>query len=204
MIAPKTHPFIRASLPLAMVFLVMTSASAQRLTGKLGNPLLKTFLVGAEIKDEGSFQLQRSDAFTTWTPITNFNALPATTNVTVDSYADARRFYRLVRLTIPPVITAQPQGITNYSGSSVRLEATVAGSWPLRYQWSKDNQAVAGATSNVLTFDGTLGSSGSYTLTALSPWGNVTSQAAAVLIKYPVATNIAGKTIHFEIAGTAE
>jgi hypothetical protein len=181
--------------------LLVTQGRAQSLTGKLTSQRLKTVTVGAEIKDEGSFQLQRSDTLTNWIAFTNFNSLPGTTISTVDSYTDSRRFYRLIRLTVPPVITLQPVGSTNYTGNTVILQAAASGSWPLRFQWYKDSQAIPGATSNILSFTGAASLSGTYLLLASNTWGTVLSTPVAVLITDLVPSTLGGRKLHFDIQG---
>jgi hypothetical protein len=46
----------------------------------------------------------------------------------------------------PPLIYAQPQSTTRYTGDAVSLSVAAGGSTPLRYQWFKGASALAGAT----------------------------------------------------------
>jgi hypothetical protein len=189
-------------LKCALAFLLSVSPIlAQKLTGRIGNPAARTFVIYAEIKDEGSFELQRASTISSsWLSITNFNSFPGT-NVYSYARTNNHHFYRLVQLNIPPVITNQPTGTTNLVNQEVRLEAAATGSWPLRYQWLKDGQPVAGATSNKLIFVGKENLSGNYNLLVSNSWGLALSSAAAVKSVNPVATNIAGKKIRYVIKG---
>jgi len=174
---------------------------AQKLSGRIGNPAARTFVIAAEIKDEGSFELQRAAGIpANWAAITSFNSFPGT-NTYSDSRTNNHRFYRLVRLNIPPAITTQPIGVTNRVNQEVRLEAAATGSWPIRYQWLKDAQPIPGATSNKLVFAGKENLSGNYRLLVSNSWGLVLSSVAAVKSINPVATNIAGKKIRYVIKG---
>ena len=183
-----------------MCLAVVYSAYGQKLSGRLGNPA-RPFTITAEILDEGSFELQRSlGSLTNWLAFTNFNSLPAT-----NTYGDVRTnklsYYRLVRLNIPPVITVQPMGATNFVGREIQLEGAATGSWPLRYQWLKDNQPLAGATSNKLVLSGLVQQSGNYKLVITNLWGAATSADATVKITNPVATSLADRKIRYVIRG---
>src|SRR5688572_8772324 len=170
------------------------SAYAQKLSGRLGNPA-RPFTITAEIFDEGSFELQRSlGSLTNWVGFTNFNSLPAT-NTYGDVRTNNRSYYRLVRLNIPPAITTQPVGATNFVGREIQLEGGATGSWPLRYQWLKDNAPVSGATSNKLMLSGVVQQSGNYKLIVTNLWGAATSADATVKITNPVATSLANRKV---------
>jgi hypothetical protein len=182
------------------LLVLVDPAFAQKLTGRLGNPA-RPFSITAEIRDEGSFELQRSlGSLTNWVAFTNFNSFPST-NTYGDSRTNLRSFYRLVRLNIPAAITAQPVGATNFAGQEIRLEAAATGSWPLRFQWLKDGQPVEGANSNKLVLSGLVAQSGSYHLVVSNLWGAALSTATAVKIVNPVATNIAGRKIRYVVKG---
>jgi hypothetical protein len=162
---------------------------------------LPNYNISARILDEGSFQLQRSGAsVTNWIVVTNFNAFPGTNSFT-DSITNQHRFYRMMRFTQAAAITNQPVGLTNFHDQEVRLEAGVAGSWPLRVWWTKDGAIVPGATSNVLVFAGRANLSGNYKLEVSNSWGTATSSAATVKTVNPVATSIMNKKIQYVIKG---
>lgn len=172
----------------------------QKLIGRLGNPA-RPYSISAEIPDEGSFELQRSlGSLTNWTVFTNFNTLPAT-NTYGDVRTNNQSYYRLVRLSEPAAITNQPIGTTNFVANEIQLEGGASGSWPLRYQWLKDNQPIPDATSNKLILTGRVQDSGNYHLVVSNLWGVDLSSAATVKITNPVSTNLAGKKIRYVIRG---
>src|SRR5262249_21729523 len=72
----------------------------------------------------------------------------------IASNANGTAASRGARLTIrqAPAITQQPQPITAQAGSQVALDVTATGTDPLQYQWSRNNQPVAGATNHRLIF----------------------------------------------------
>src|SRR5688500_7433411 len=163
-----------------LLALIISPAYGQRLSGHPTVRPTKAYHVSAQILHEGSFQLQRAGpAFTNWLAITNFNAFPGT-NTFPDSIAHPHRFYRLVRLTQPPVVTTQPDGTTNFFNQEVRLEGNATGSWPIRFQWLKDGQPIPGATSNKLIFAGRANLSGNFNLIASNSWGLALTTPVAV------------------------
>ena len=184
-----------------LLALFVASAFGQKLSGRPTVRPTRAYQVSAQILHEGSFQLQRAaPAFTNWLAVTNFNAFPGT-NTFSDSIAHPQRFYRLVRFTEPPVVTSQPTGTTNLFNQEVRLEGNATGSWPLRFQWLKDGQAIPGATSNKLVFAGRANLSGNYNLLASNSWGLALTTPVAVKTVNPVASSIAGKKIQYVIKG---
>jgi len=52
----------------------------------------------------------------------------------------------------PPSFVSFPASTTNYSGTIVKLSATVGGTAPISYQWKKNGVAIAGATSSEYSF----------------------------------------------------
>jgi hypothetical protein len=84
-----------------------------------------------------------------------------------------------------PVISAQPLGRTLYAGGSLSLAVTASGG-TLEYQWQKDDQAIAGATSStysvasVSTNDG-----GIYVATVSNRLGFAMSTGAVVTVVSP-------------------
>ncbi len=95
-----------------------------------------------------------------------------------------------------PVILTEPQGHTVAAGGSVVLGAEVAGSG-LSYQWRKDGAILSGATaSQLLLSPAQAADAGSYTVTATSPAGAVTSRAAVLSV---VATSDPGRLINVSV-----
>jgi hypothetical protein len=186
---------------LLILSLLASPAFAQKLSARLGTPAAKSLFISAEIRHEGSFELQRTVGVgTNWVALTNFNSFPGT-NTFSTARTNKQNFYRVVRLNIPPAITAQPVGATNYIGKEIQLEGGASGSWPLRYQWLKNTQPIASATSNKLTLKGGVDLSGNYSLVASNLWGVALSTAVSVKVINPVAADIAGKKIRYAIKG---
>ena len=92
----------------------------------------------------------------------------------------------------PPAITSQPQSVTVTAGSPASFTVVASSTGALSYQWSKNNVAIAGATSATHLFATTaVTDGGSYVLVVSSTGGSVTS-AAAVLTVNP-ATSVSGR-----------
>jgi hypothetical protein len=195
-------------LLLSAIFLLslVKPVSAQTLSGQDQRPRANTFRVTAQIAEAGTYELQKSSgsfAATNWLAVTNFNSLPRIFAYE-EPYGGSRvRFFRMKRFTDPPVLTKQPAGATNYSGTQVTLASGATGSWPLQMQWYKNGAVVPGATNASLSFSAATSLSGIYNFQASNLWGVVISSNAVVLITNPVATNISGKTIHFVITGAS-
>lgn len=86
----------------------------------------------------------------------------------------------------PPVITAQPRGVTLYVGEAADLQVAAYGSWPLTYQWRKDGVNVTGATNSTLILSNvTVAATGDYTVVVSNTLGSVTSAVARIEIRVP-------------------
>ena len=82
-----------------------------------------------------------------------------------------------------PVITAQPKDAAVFEGAEVNLAVAATGADPLAYQWSKNEQPIAGATASTLTLaQVSLADSGKYRVTVSNPQGEVTSQEVTVSV----------------------
>ncbi len=86
--------------------------------------------------------------------------------------------------TFAPVVSSAPQGVNNlYVGDNYTTSATVYGTRPLYYQWTKDGTNYPGATrlalvlSNVTTSD-----SGQYRLVVTNSAGSATSAVAQITV----------------------
>jgi len=95
-----------------------------------------------------------------------------------------------VTTSIPPMITTQPQSQTVSAGSPALFSVSAGGSAPMRYQWRKNNLAIAGATNSsyALSFV-QYSNAGNYSVVVSNAFG-VTNSAAATLTVTPYATNI--------------
>lgn len=87
----------------------------------------------------------------------------------------------------PPVVTGiatEPTDPTNLPiNSRVTLTATVTGTGPLSFQWHRNNQPVAGATSLTLVLSSLdPGTAGDYTLVVTGPGGTATSSVVSVTV----------------------
>jgi hypothetical protein len=65
------------------------------------------------------------------------------------------------------MIAADPQSLTNFFGQAAQLTGAAVSALPVSYQWLKNGAALAGATSNVLSFASLVtADGGSYSLVA--------------------------------------
>lgn len=114
---------------------------------------------------------------------------------------------RLATLTmttplIPPTVFTAPANQTVVVGSRLSLSVTPAGTVPFTFQWLRNGVPVAGATSNVLTFDpAKLTDSGSYSVRISNVAGSITSSAAEVTVN-PV-NRVANLSIRAQVGGNA-
>lgn len=119
----------------------------------------------------------------------------------------------VVATAIAPTITAPPQSQTLYTGQTLALSVTTAGTSPFTYQWAKDNAPLAGATA--ATFNGASAAvtdAGNYTVTITNDAGSITSDPVPVAITtatapaittQPVAQSVvAGATVTFSVTAT--
>ena len=83
----------------------------------------------------------------------------------------------------PPSFVAQPQSLTRNQGGSATFGVTVAGSWPLSYQWHLNGSPIAGATQNSYTDSNVQpADAGTYTLVVTNTFGSATSDAATLAV----------------------
>jgi hypothetical protein len=115
-----------------------------------------------------------------------------------------------------PTITRQPVAETVVVGANATFSVTAGGSGPFTYQWSKNGNAVAGATSatyttpatatadNGSTFQVAVTSGGSTTLSATVELTVTTSAGSAPSITAPPASQTVtiGRTAQFTVAAT--
>jgi len=111
----------------------------------------------------------------------------------------------------PPSFVAQPQSLTRNQGASATFNVTVAGSWPLSYQWYLNGSAISGATQSSYT-DANVqpGDAGSYTVVATNDFGSATSDAAVLTVivaptitTQPVSQTVTqGNSVTFTAAAT--
>jgi hypothetical protein len=83
----------------------------------------------------------------------------------------------------PAIVIVEPQGSTNLVGDRITLFAAADGAPPIFYQWLKNGEVIAGATSNTLTLANVIpDDSGDYSLRVGNVHGTNTSSAATVLV----------------------
>jgi hypothetical protein len=107
--------------------------------------------------------------------------IPTAASSVVDNSISPVGFFRLRFL--PPTISLHPRGQTNPVGSSVTLEASAFGTFPLTYQWYKDKLPLAGKTNSQLPLSGlTASNAGNYYVFITNRAGRVVSQEAVVTV----------------------
>lgn len=87
-----------------------------------------------------------------------------------------------VQVTDVPIIDQQPEGVAVDAGASVTLTTAARGT-NVRYQWSKDGNEIAGATSQDLVLQNvTANDAGAYSCKVTSDCGSVNSNVATITI----------------------
>jgi len=82
-----------------------------------------------------------------------------------------------------PTFNVEPQGGTNFVGSTVGLSGEVMGTGPLTYEWYFAGSVDLGATNaSLIITNAQSANSGQYWLVASSPYGSATSSIVSVLI----------------------
>ena len=88
-----------------------------------------------------------------------------------------------VTVTAPPSLASQPVSQTIASGTTVVFNAPATGYPAPTYQWSLNNNPIAGATQPTLLISGaTAADAGSYTCTVTNALGSVTTAAATLAL----------------------
>lgn len=91
-----------------------------------------------------------------------------------------------------PIITGQPASVTNFPGTTVKFTVTATGTAPLSYQWNFYGTNLPGATTSALTLPTvTNENAGPYFCSVQNSVGTRRSDTASLVIRPPVATNIA-------------
>ena len=118
---------------------------------------------------------------------------------------------------LPPVITAQPQSLTNVTGSTATFSATATGSVPLSYRWQFNGGSLtnggrlSGATTNTLGIASVQAAdAGNYALVVSNAVGVVTSAVANLTVLVPPVITVqpgsqsvvAGNDVSFSVAAS--
>jgi sugar lactone lactonase YvrE len=102
----------------------------------------------------------------------------------------------VIQFTPPPTFAAQPASQTVAPSANVTLTATATSTVPITYQWQKDGQNIAGATTSSLVLSNIQAANlGYYTLIATNAIGSTNSSAA--LINYTPST--VGRLINLSV-----
>ena len=185
------------------------------------------FSVAALATQPLSYQWQFNGTALTGATSTNLalnNVQPANagsyTVVVADSAASVTSAVAVLTVLVPPAITAQPQGLTNVTGTIASFSAAATGSTPLNYQWwlngaglTNGGGRVSGVTTGTLTISNVQpADAGSYTLVVTNGAGVAASAVAALTVNGPpVITTppvsqaaVAGASVSFSVtaAGT--
>ena len=92
----------------------------------------------------------------------------------------------VLTVNVPPVITAQPAGVTVALGGSATFSVSTLGTPPIKYQWRKNGGDLLGQTAPQLTINGVQpGDAGNYSVLVSSPAGTTNSLAAALYVVLP-------------------
>jgi hypothetical protein len=86
----------------------------------------------------------------------------------------------------PPLITAQPQSLTNLSGTTASFSVTVTGTPPISLQWKRNGLNLSYRTNATLVLSNLAGSdAGNYTVVANNLYGSSTSHVAQLVVNVP-------------------
>ncbi|HWA27416.1 MAG TPA: pectinesterase family protein [Lacunisphaera sp.] len=92
---------------------------------------------------------------------------------------------------IAPAITSQPVPVSVTAGGSASFTVVATGTAPLAYQWTRDGNAIAGATSATYAIAAaTFADAGSYAVTVSNSAGSITSDAVALAVNAPAEANV--------------
>jgi len=94
--------------------------------------------------------------------------------------------FKVEAVSLPPVITTQPSGLTLTTGAKGVLSVVASSTDALSYQWRKGGIAISGATGSSLALNGvTELSAGIYDVLVTNPAGTVTSAQATLNVVVP-------------------
>ena len=103
-----------------------------------------------------------------------------------NSYGTVTSAVAQVSVVLAPQIVASPESQNVAVGVSFALVATVQGTEPLGYRWTKDGAALPGYTSTTLmVVEAALADAGAYRLIATNLYGSATSDVAQITVFAP-------------------
>jgi hypothetical protein len=114
-----------------------------------------------------------------------------------NSVASAVSDGALLTLLIPPAITVQPVGRTNFAGSNVTFSVTVTGTPPFSFQWARNGSNLPSGTLNPLVVNAlTVLDAGLYSVTVSNAAGVAVSSNALLSVRsMPVILSQSGARI---------
>src|SRR5262249_19638009 len=89
-------------------------------------------------------------------------------------------------ISAAPSIVTQPQGVTVRARTNVTFTVGASGSWPLFYQWNKDNtHPIPGATANSLVLSNVHApDQGTYSVVVTNIYGSAASTGAVLVVDW--------------------
>ena len=115
-------------------------------------------------------------------PPTNVGSYTVTASVNDPNYEGSSTGTLVIVLLAPSIVT-HPANVSALMGGTATFSVVAGGSPVLTYQWSKDNNVIAGATGSTLTINNVQATNlGSYAVVVTNGAGNVTSTAATLSI----------------------
>ena len=150
----------------------------------------------------GTFSIQVSTNFSTWTLLTNLIGNGQNLQFTdLSATKLTKRFYRVTGSPLAPSITTPPLSQTVAPGAQVNFSIVAFGTPPLSYQWFYNGSSITGATSSAYSITSAQTSAaGNYTVIVSNSAGFAVSQPAASLSFALAPSTIAGKNISCVIA----
>ena len=143
--------------------------------------------IAVELLDDG--ELESTEAFQV---VLSNPAGPVT--------AAANATIRLLDSDTPPTFTQHPSGTTLTAGGTLNLNGAATSPTPLQFQWLRNGQPVAGATSASFSKIGiTLDDAGVYVLRATNAAGDFFSNAALVIVQSPASSVAPGWPMNLAI-----
>jgi len=103
-----------------------------------------------------------------------------------NSYGSATSAVVRVTINSAPIFLTQPASLTVARSNAAAFTATVTGTGPLAYQWSRNGVKIAGATNTTLAFLHALtNNNGNYSVVVTNRYGRATSAVATLTVIVP-------------------
>jgi hypothetical protein len=102
--------------------------------------------------------------------------------VVTNNYGSVTSSVVLTVVGSAPLILAQPQPASRFTGASATFSVTAGGTAPLTYQWKLDGSPVPGATTSALTRTASPAVAGNYTCTITNSYGSTNTANAAFTV----------------------